>query len=70
MILLFIIFAVIAMIDFVPLLKEKSRRDAVITGIVLCSGLVLSVLYALGVELPSPIVIMERFLRDNLKIGY
>ena len=37
---------------------------------ILCFGFVLSSLYALGIDLPSPLVGIENFLRDVLNLGY
>lgn len=65
-----LIFLVISWIEVPSLVKEKKKKELVLVSFILCLGFVLSILYVLGINLPSPIVAIENFLKNVLHLGY
>ncbi|MBC8586860.1 hypothetical protein [Paratissierella segnis] len=65
-----IIFLIISFIDLPNLIKKDSKKELIVVCSILCFGFILSSLYALGIDLPSPLVGIENFLKNILKLGY
>ena len=65
-----LIFLIISFITLPDVIKGNSKKELMVVCSILCFGFVLSSLYALGIDLPSPLVGIENFLRDVLNLGY
>ncbi|MDF2567269.1 MAG: hypothetical protein K0R90_725 [Oscillospiraceae bacterium] len=63
-------FLVIALIDFLPLIKQKKYKELFCVGAFFITGVVLSILYVSGVVIPSPMVLLGDFLKKVLHLSY
>jgi len=59
-------FLLIALLDFIPLIKYKQKKGAIIFGIIFVLTLTFVVIQELGIEIPSIILILDKTLE---KIG-
>lgn len=65
-----LVFLIISFIDLPDLIKVNSKKELIVVCSILCFGFILSSLYAIGIDLPSPLVGIENFLSDVLNLGY
>ncbi|NLY46392.1 MAG: hypothetical protein GX053_10480 [Tissierella sp.] len=65
-----IVFIIIAIVDLSPFSKKDKRKDFYITLMIMMIALALSSLYALDIKIPSPVVGLDNFIRNVLKIAY
>ncbi len=65
-----LIFLIISFITLPDVIKGNSKKELIVVCSILCFGFILSSLYALGIDLPSPLVGIENFLKNILKLGY
>jgi hypothetical protein len=65
-----LIFLIISFITLPDVIKGNSKKELIVVCSILCFGFILSSLYALGIDLPSPVVGIDSFLRDVLNLGY
>lgn len=70
MIYVIVTFIIIAIVDFSPFSRKKKRKDFYITLVVMIIAFVLSSLYAMDFKIPSPVVALDNFLENVLKISY
>jgi hypothetical protein len=49
-----IVFAVTAALDWLPGIKSKPKKETVVYGLLLVTALVVLFLYSLGVHMPEP----------------
>lgn len=64
------IFIIIAIVDFSPFSKKDKKKDFYITLMIMVIAFALSSLYALDIKIPSPVVGLDNFIRNVLKIAY
>lgn len=69
-ILLLILFAIIAYVNIPPLVKKKQWWDLKVYCGFFVVALTLSVLLALGVDIPSPIKGIQFIIKDLLHLNY
>jgi hypothetical protein len=62
-------FAVIVLIDFIPIIKARSRRTTVAFLIVFIPALTVSVLIALKVRVPSILLVLDKAFK-SIGISY
>lgn len=65
-----IVFIIIAIVDLSPFSKKDKKKDFYITLMIMMIALALSSLYALDIKIPSPVVGLDNFIRNVLKIAY
>lgn len=53
--------------DVVPAAKQGLKKEAWVHGILICAGFVVLVLWALRVEVPSPLLPVQRLIERMLK---
>lgn len=68
MFVLLIIFS--AVLEIPELLRQRQTRDLVVFLFVAAFALIATILYAVGVNLPSPITGAKHLIDDILKISY
>lgn len=64
------IFIIIAIFDFSSFSKGEKGKDFYITLMFMIIAFVMSSLYALDYKIPSPVVALDNFVRNVLKIAY
>ena len=64
------IFIIIAIVDFSPFSKKEKKKDFYITLMIMIIAFVISSLYVLDYKIPSPVVTLDYFIRNVLKIAY
>lgn len=69
-ILVFVIFILLALSDFPKLVKEKKWYEVSVLSGFYVFVTTLTVLYAAGVTLPSPVKGIQYFIVDVLGLGY
>jgi len=69
-ILVVIVFGLLALSDFPPLIKNKKWYEVSVLAALYLSVFTLAALMTFGVTLPSPIKGAETLIVDVLKIGY
>ncbi|MFA5449295.1 MAG: hypothetical protein WC292_02500 [Clostridia bacterium] len=70
MIIMLIIYVAVILIDLVPLIKEKKKKETIILSITLAAGLIGSILFIMRADIPKPLQWIEEFIKNVLKIGY
>ena len=63
-ILLIVVFGIIGIVQIKKLIQKKYYKEMAIFCICLAASFVISVLYAAGVELPSPAHLLQSFLQS------
>lgn len=69
-ILVIFVFALLALSDFPPLIKDKKWYEVIVLCALYLSVVTLASLQTLGVTLPSPIKGAQTLIVDVLKLGY
>ncbi|HBC25847.1 MAG TPA: hypothetical protein DC013_00385 [Ruminococcaceae bacterium] len=64
MIFLIFIFLAILGIDLPPLIRSRNRREIVVYSLVYLFALALCFLYAAGVEIPSPVMVLGDMMKS------
>lgn len=67
-VLLFFMF--LAIFEIPRLIREKYWRELVVFAVFYCAAFGLSVLYALGIKIPSPEPLMVHLIEDVLHLKY
>ncbi len=67
---LIIVFAIIALINVPPLIREKQWRELTVYSGFFALAVTLSMLLALGVDIPSPIKGVQYIIKDVLHLNY
>lgn len=70
MIYLIVVFAVMLLIDLHKLLKSGQPRVYIVYGCVYAAALTLSVVLAMGIDVPSPLMMASDFFKKVLHINY
>lgn len=65
-----LLFIILAISDFPKLIKEKQWYEVTVLAGLYVFVMTLSVLYAAGVQLPSPIKGIQNFIINVLHLGY
>ncbi len=60
----------IAVFEIPPLIQKRLFRELAVFAVLIVFGLIVSVMYGLGVHLPSPIVGAKYLIEDVLRISY
>lgn len=63
MVLVILGFAFIILVDLPPLLRDKSSRELMVFVAIFILGLIMAVLTALGIHIPSAIIALGRLLK-------
>lgn len=69
-IIVLLIFGLLALSDFPPLVKNKKWYEVTVLSLFYLSVLTLACLQTFGVTLPSPTKGIQKLIVDVLKIGY
>jgi len=68
--LVLVVFLFVAIIDFRPLVREKQKKEIFIYCSMFVAVLALWILHASGVEIPSPLILAGKLLKEVLYISY
>lgn len=69
-VLIILVFGVIAVTDVPKLIRLSKAKDIVVYAILFTVALILSLLLSLGVELPSPMLAVQAFMKEVLGLHY
>lgn len=65
-----IVYAIIALIDLLPLYKAKKPKEAVVLTLIFGGGFIFSIIWAAGVKIPSLGESIEQFFVDTFGTVY
>lgn len=63
-------FLLIGLIDLLPLIEMKRRRELIVTGTIFVLGALMGLFYVLGITIPSPVVMLGNFFEEVLHLSY
>lgn len=63
-------FAIIALMDVPGLIKSGYKRDLAVYSVIYFFALVMSIVIAIGVVMPSSTMWFEHFIKDVLHLSY
>ncbi len=65
-----VVFIIVGFMDLGGLIKSNKKKELKVTFLVMAIALILSSLYALDYRLPSPMLALDKFVREVLGVGY
>ena len=68
--LIIFIFGVVAFLQILILLKKRYWRELIVFSLLHTAAFVLSLLYVLGVQIPSPMLFIKYVIENVLHIKY
>ena len=55
-------YIIIGAVEIIPLIKKKQKKELIVYSVFFVSAFIISLLLALGVEIPSPAEYIEKFI--------
>ncbi|MCQ4924502.1 hypothetical protein NE686_15480 [Tissierella carlieri] len=65
-----VVFIIIGFMDLGGLIKSNKKKEFKVTLLVMAVAFILSTLYALDYRLPSPMLALDKIVREVLGLGY
>lgn len=63
-------YLLVAIVEFPALFKKKDLRMIISVITIYVAGLVMSVLFIMGVKIPSPMIMAGNFIKNVLHLSY
>ena len=65
-----IVFIIVGLMDLGELIKSNKSKELKVTIFIMIIAFILSALYVLDYRLPSPMLTLDKFVREVLGLGY